>query len=361
MIITRKLLLTAGLMATMVLSNSANSASNADEKLGYEPERNVLGHPNLQGVWDFRTITPFERPLELGGKAKFADQEEEEAFRKSRLQATNVDLNRDKIPAKFDIEAAHNDFWMDFGTVMTEDGRTSLIIDPPNGRLPELTDKAKAQMVAGQLRLPPVRDYWSLGIDSSKFYPAGPENLGLSERCLVSQNAGPPIVPAAYNNNLRIVQAGDHIVLYTEMIHNARIIYTDGRPHLPAEIQNWKGDSRGHWEGDTLVIETTNFTSKIPTVQLPVNLIDISKNGGVGAGDLMHVEERFTRISETRLAYQYTVTDLSTLAQPYTVALLMRATDDQMYEYACHEANYAVSNILKGARRAEKEPASTEN
>ena len=149
MVKTRTPLLIAGLMATLFLSNSAYSASNRDEKPKYEPERNAQGHPNLQGTWDFRTITPFERPLELGEKAKFANKEEEEEFRKNRLQATNVDLNRDKIPAKFDIEAAHNNFWMDFGTVMTEDGRTSLIIDPPTGRLPELTEKAKAQMVAG--------------------------------------------------------------------------------------------------------------------------------------------------------------------------------------------------------------------
>ncbi len=354
---THKLLPLAGLMAALALSNPAYSASNSDKTPSYEPERNAQGHPNLQGVtWDFRTITPFERPLELGDKAVFTE-EESEAFRKNKLATTNVDLNRDKIPAKFDVEAAHNDFWMDFGTVVDEEGRTSLIVDPPNGRLPELTDKAKAQMKLSGLRIPPVREYYSLGFDVSKFRPAGPEVLGLSERCLLSLNSGPPLLPSAYNNNLRIVQTPNHVVLYTEMIHDARIVSIDGSPHLPSELRNWTGDSRGHWEGDTLVVETTNFIDRIPTLQLPINLIDFSKNAAVGAGASKHLLEKFTRVSESRLLYEYTVTDLTTFTQPYSVAYLLRATDDQMFEYACHEGNHALANMLKGARQAEKEEA----
>ncbi len=365
-----KLFKVAGIIAVLAVSISAcseseqsssgsdqtNATSDQAKGSGYEPTRNAQGHPNMQGIWDFRTLTPLERPRELGDQAVFSE-DEEEAFRQKTIIANDVDLNRDAM-GDFDVEGAYNSFWMDFGTSMNEDRRTSLIVDPPNGRLPELTAEALAGIKQNMLRKPPVRDYFSLGIDTKAFRPAGPETLGLSERCLVGFNAGPPLVPSAYNNNLRIVQTPAHVVLFTEMIHNARIVPVDGRQHLPEDVGEWFGDSRGHWDGDTLVVESRNFTDKTPTYQLPIDLNDIDRNGAVGTADNMSLTERFTRVSESTLVYEYTLNDPTTFTKPFTVAIPMRATEDQIYEYACHEGNHAMTGMLRGARTLEKEEAS---
>ena len=362
-----KLLTFAGVVAALALTLSACSeseqagstsdmaSSTPAKHTGYEPPRNAQGHPDMQGIWDFRSLTPLERPTALGDKAVFSE-DEEQAFREKTIAANDVDLNREAM-GDFDVEGAYNSFWMDFGTAMNEDRRTSLIVDPSNGRLPELTPQAMAGIKQNLLRVPPVRDYFSLGIDTKAFRPAGPETLGLSERCLVGFNAGPPLVPSAYNNNLRIVQAGNHVVLFTEMIHNARIIPMDGRERLPEGMGEWFGDSRGHWDGDTLVVETKNFTDKTPTYQLPIDLNDIDRNGAVGTADNMSLIERFTRVSESTLLYEYTLDDPTTFAQPFTVAIPMKATEDQIYEYACHEGNHAMAGMLGGARQMEREAA----
>lgn len=353
-----KLLPIASLMATLAVSVSvsvsATSAPNQGKGSSYDPPRNAQGHPNLQGIWDFRSLTPLERPKALGDKATFTP-EEQQAFKEQTIQRNDVDRNREEAAAEHDVEGAYNSFWMDFGTAMNEDRRTSLIVDPPNGRLPELTPEALAGMKASNLRLPPVRELFSIGFEG--FRPEGPEKLGLSERCLLGFNAGPPLTPSAYNNNLRIVQAPNHVVLFTEMIHSARIVPIDGRPHLPNEFSEWLGDSRGHWEGDTLVIETTNFTNKTPTFQLPIDLTDLGLNGAVGSGKNMHLTERFTLTSKSVLAYEYTIDDPNTFAKPFTVSIPLRATEDQIFEYACHEGNYAMAGMLKGARTEEKEEA----
>ena len=351
-----KLLPIAGLVASLVVSMSVYSESDQTKGSKYEPPRNAQGHPDMQGIWDFRSLTPLERPKELGDKATFT-AEEEEAFRKKTIASNDVDSNRDAM-GEFDVEGAYNSFWMDFGTAMNEDRRTSLIVDPADGRLPALTAEAMAGMKANLLRIPPVRDLFSLGIDTKAFRPAGPETLGLSERCLLGFNAGPPLVPSAYNNNLRIVQTPDHVVLFAEMIHDARVVPMDGSSHLPSELQKWTGDSRGHWDGDTLVVETSNFTDKTPTFQLPIDLNDLDRNGAVGIGENMSLVERFTRVSDSRLIYEYTLNDPNTFTKPFTVAIPLRATEDQIFEYACHEGNYAMEGMLKGARTLEKEAAS---
>lgn len=340
---------------TVLLVTSGVAYSEADKNKGpdYQAPRNSQGHPDLQGIWDFRTLTPLERPLEVGEKAVFS-AEEAEAFRQKEVANRDVDKQRD-IPAEFDVEGAYNTFWWDFGTEINEDRRTSLIVDPPNGRLPELTPKAREDMKRNLLHTPPVRVFGSLG--EVTFRPKGPESLGLSERCLVGFNAGPPLIPSAYNNNIRIVQATDHIVLFTEMIHDARIITMDNSAHLPKGIEKWSGDSRGHWDGDTLVIETSNFTDKTPVFQLPINLKDPSMNGVVGRGRDFHLTERLTRTSDSRLLYEYTINDPNTFTKPFTVAIPMKATESQMFEYACHEGNYAMASILRGARTLEKEAA----
>ncbi len=348
----QKLLPKAGLMAALVLSMPAYS-----EDSSYKPQRNSQGQPDIQGVWDFRTLTPLERPKALGDQAVFTT-EEQAAFRTQAVDATDVDKLREKTAktdAATDIEGAYNNFWMDYGTTMNEDRRTSLIIDPPNGRIPKLTKEAVARMKADQARIPPVRGIVSIGIKN--FLPAGPETLGLSERCLLSFNAGPPLIPSAYNNNLRIVQTPKHVVIFTEMIHDARIVPIDGRPHLPTEMTKWTGDSRGHWEDDTLVVETTNFTGKTPTFQLPINLNDPEMNGVVGTGENFTLIERFTRTSDSRIAYTYTVNDPSTFTKPFTASIPLKATEDQMFEYACHEGNHGAAGMLSGARQTEKEAA----
>jgi hypothetical protein len=172
---------------------------------------------------------------------------------------------------------------------------------------------------------------------------------------MVGFNAGPPLIPSAYNNNLRIIQTPHHVALVTEMIHDTRIVMMDDRPHLPANIQKWSGDSRGHWDGNTLVVETVNFTDKTPTFQLPLDLTNPEGNGTVGSGKNMHLTERFTLTSESQLVYEYTVNDPTTFARPFTVAIPMQKTADQMFEYACHEGNHAMIGMLRGARQLEKE------
>jgi len=335
-----------------LISGLAYAAAEKSKGANYQAPRNSQGHPDLQGIWDFRTLTPLERPLEAGGKAVFT-AEEAEKFRQQEV--ANHDVDNQDIPASFDVEAAYNTFWWDFGTEMNEDRRTSLIVDPANGRLPALTPKAREDMKRNLLHTPPVRVFGSIGEVS--FRPKGPEALGLSERCLVGFNAGPPLIPSAYNNNIRIVQAPGYIVLFTEMIHDARIIVMDNSPQLPEDIKKWSGVSRGHWDKDTLVIETVNFTDKTPVYQLPINLKDPSMNGVVGRGKDLKLTERLTRTSDSRLLYEYTIDEPNTFKKPFTVAIPMKATEEQMFEYACHEGNHSMAGMLGGARTLEKEEA----
>jgi hypothetical protein len=352
----RKLIPVAVVITGLLAAFSGHTAPDQGKPSKYEPPRNSQGHPDMQGVWDFRTLTPLERPKALADKAVFTSTNEEEAFRQKAVELSDVDANRDAT-SETDVEGAYNSWWMDYGTELNEDRRTSLIVDPPNGRLPDLTPAAYAGMKKDLERVPPVRVIVSLEMDNKTFRPEGPESLGLSERCLLGFNAGPPLTPSAYNNNLRIVQTPTHVVLFTEMIHNARVVPIDGRPHLPDDMSEWSGDSRGHWDGNTLVVETTNFTDKTPTFQLPLDLNNLDMNGVVGSGKNMHLTERFTRISDSRLLYEYTVDDPNTFTRPFTVAIPLRATEDQMFEYACHEGNYAMAGMLKGARLLEKEAA----
>jgi hypothetical protein len=233
-------------------------------------------------------------------------------------------------------------------------------VDPPNGRLPEITPKAAEQIrLHSRERVPPVRDLYSYSADPTTFLPAGPEAVGLSERCIVGFNAGPPVTPSAYNNNLRIIQTPDHILLVTEMIHDARVVQMHPAESPPKDVTQWHGFSRGHWEGDTLVVETTHFSDKRATFQLPFGFNDLTAGGAVGSGVTMHLVERFTPVDKGRLDYQYTITDEDTFARPFTVAIPMKATDGRMYEYACHEGNYAMLNMLKGARLLESETSGT--
>jgi predicted DNA-binding protein (UPF0251 family) len=341
-------------MLTLLLSSAAFGAT-----VPYQPERTLWGTPDIDGLWDFRTLTPFERPAEFGDRAVLT-LDEAEVLRQAIIARQDVDQR--SAEASVDVEGSYNTFWYDWGAELNEDLRTSLIVDPPDGRLPDITPQAHARMeLQNRLRTPPVRDLFSFSANVAEFRPADPEALGLSERCLVGFNAGPPLTPSAYNNNLRIVQTPDHIVLVTEMIHDARIVPMDWRPHLPGAIRRWSGDSRGRWEGNTLVIETRNFTDKTPTFQLPATVETASASGAVGSGADMLLTERFTPTGDGHLLYEYTIDDPQTFVRPFTVAIPMRASDALMYEYACHEANYAVPGMLKGARLLEAELAAESN
>ena len=319
----------------------------------YEPPRTSWGAPSIDGLWDFRTLTPFERPAEVAGK-EFFTPEEARAFAERKLRLLDVDQRVGA--AKIDVEGAYNSFWWDWGSGVSEDLRTSLIVDPPNGRLPALTPAAKeGWKEQGTTDAAPVRGLVSPTFTGKDFRPEGPESVGLSERCMVGFNAGPPLTPSAYNNNLRIVQTRDYVVLVTEMIHDARVVPLDGRPHLPTSLARWYGDSRGRWEGDTLVVDTTGFTDKTAAFQMPLTFE--SMIGAVGSGTDLHLTERFTPIGEGRLLYEYTVDAPTVFTRPFTVAVPMRASRERMFEYACHEGNYAMRGMLKGARVLEADDA----
>ncbi len=341
-------------MAARILAGACLGALLTVTAGADEGVRTAWGDPDIEGLWDFRTLTPLQRPAELGEKAVLTAAEAE-AFRQQAIAARNNDQRSDENAA-VDLEGSYNDFWFDWGSNVSGNLRTSLIVDPADGRLPPLTPEARAYLKAQNTadRQPPVRDMFSYAAGVHEYRPSGPEALGLSERCLVGFNAGPPLTPSAYNNNLRIVQTPDHVLLVTEMIHNARVVPLDARPRMPQDITQWSGDARGRWEGATLVVETTNFTDKTPTFQLPATLADVAESGAVGSGAQTHLVERFTRTDEG-LLYSYTLTDPQTFAAPFTVEIPMTATAGPMFEYACHEGNYAIGGVLRGARLLEAE------
>ncbi len=316
----------------------------------FNPPRTSWGDPDMQGVWDFRTLTPMERPLEFGEKAVLSREEAQ------ALLAKILPPDRKDEPtgiATQDVEG-YNSFWLDAGETLDREMRTSLIVDPPDGRLPERVAAAEARRVAqNKRRTPPVRDVLSYSVGPN-YVHGHPESLGLSERCLIGFNAGPPIIPSAYNNNLRIVQTPGNVLLVTEMVHDARVIPTDGRPHLPSDIRQWLGSSRGYWEGQSFVIESSNFTDKTPAFHLPI--VDINAAEGVlGSGLNLRLVERFTRVGEDQLSYEATVIAPDSFKQPFTYRVLMRRSEEKMFEYACHEGNYAMGGILRGARLRERE------
>ncbi|HJN42799.1 MAG: hypothetical protein QGI10_07025 [Vicinamibacterales bacterium] len=320
---------------------------------GQTPPRAADGRPDLQGIWDFRTMTPLQRPTDLGDKEfltqeEAAAQEAQIAGRRARLLEPS-EVRTEPLPAGGGGRAVggYNDFWLDYGTTIVGDRRTSLIIDPPDGRLPPLTSEGEALRQVGSLveDLPialPVR-VRSAGTGADR-----PEDRGLAERCLVGFNSGPPMMPSGYNNNMQLFQTADTVVILNEMVHDLRVIPLDGRPHLPEHVRQWAGSSRGHWEGDTLVVETTNLTDKIGS-------FDPSATTALGTGLTVSLTERFSRQDENTLLYEYTVDDPVIFTRPFTVAVPMRRSDEPMYEYACHEGNYGLLNILTGARVAEVE------
>jgi hypothetical protein len=290
----------------------------------WNPPRTADGKPDLQGVWTNVTITPLERPRDLAGK-EFFTQAEATQYEKDTVSNNNAD--RRDGPATADVSRAYNDFWWDRGTKVVPTLRTSLIIDPPDGHVPPLTPEAQKKAAAR--------------LDARRQHPAdGPEDRSLAERCILWPTAGPPMLPSFYNNNYQIVQGPGYVMIVVEMIHDTRIIPTDGRPHLPSNIRQWMGDPRGRWEGNTLVVDTTNFTDR---------------TNFRGSGENLHLVERFTRTGPETIMYEFTVDDPSTFTKPWTAQVPMTKTTGPVIEYACNEGNYAMQGILAGARAEEKE------
>ena len=316
-------------LATVLMLAVAAAIASPATGAAQETPTTAWGAPDLQGVWDFRTITPLERPEELGDKAFLTEEEaakleQETIERNERL--LNAEARRTEAGGSI---GAYNNFWMDRGTNVIGERRTSLVVDPPNGRLPALTEAGQARRAAGR----------------GSFSDRGPESytdLSNADRCIVGFNAGPPITSGGYNQNVQIFQTPDHFVLLTEMVHTFRVVPLDSRPALDAGLSQWSGDSRGYWEGDTLVVETANFAAK---------------RNWRGSSTGMHLVERFTRVDEDTLDYEYTVTDLDTWTAPWTVNLPMRRNDLPLFEYACHEGNYSMEAMLSGARADERKAA----
>ena len=294
----------------------------------WTPPQTAWGEPDLRGVWDFRTITPLERPKELSGKDVLNEREAAE-FAAETLRLRNKDRRiKDGLTARQDVRNAYNQFWWDYGDKLTEDKRTSLIVDPPDGRIPSLT---------------PIAQKRYDGIRAARARPAhSPVDRGVAERCILGFNAGPPYSPSAYNNNVHIFQTPGYAVLLIEMVNDARIVPLDGRPHVAENIRQWRGDARGHWEGDTLVVESTNFSDK---------------TSFRGSGKNMRLIERFTRVGPERVRYQYTIDDPESFEKPWTALIPMKKTDQPMYEYACHEGNYSMLTMMEGARADDRAAA----
>jgi hypothetical protein len=285
--------------------------------------RNAYGQPDLEGIYSTATLTPLERPAELAGKQVFTEQEAVE-YEKQLLRTSNRD--RRDGGAEVDVGRAYNEFWYSRGDHIVADRRTSLIVDPPDGRIPALTAAAQKRQAE---RAALLREH---GFD-------GPEYRSLQERCLLWPTAGPPMVPGGYNNNYQIVQGAGYVAIFVEMIHDVRVIPTDGRPHLPANVRQWMGDPRGHWEGDTLVVDTTNFTAK---------------TNFRGADENLHLTERFTRTGPGTVLYEFTVDDPTAFTKPWSAKIPMNRIEGPIVEYACNEGNYGMAGILSGARAQEK-------
>jgi hypothetical protein len=279
--------------------------------------------PDLQGTWSTATLTPLERPAELAGKQFFTEKEAAE-YEKQFLQQANRD--RRDGGADTDVGRAYNEFWFSRGSHLVASRRTSLVVDPPDGKIPPLTAEGQRRLAE---RAAQTRDH--------QF--DGPENRPLQERCILWPVAGPPMIPGGYNNNYQIFQSPGYVMILVEMIHDVRVIPTDGRPHLPSSVRLWMGDSRGRWEGNTLVVDTTNFTAN-------TNFRGASKD--------MHLVERFTRTGPDTILYEFTVDDPSAFTKPWKAEIPMQRTHEPILEYACNEGNYAMAGVLGGARAEEK-------
>jgi hypothetical protein len=318
---------TAAMIAAMLLPSApvaGQTAKTATAAKSWAQTRTPDGQPDLQGTWSNITSVPLERPKNLGAK-EFYTPQEMAAIKAKEAEKAPVD----KAGTRADVHYDFTQFGLDSGhTQVAENLRTSLIVGP-EGRVPPTLPEAQKRAAERAAR-------------NRGHQFDGPENRGLSERCIVWPNEAPPMIAGGYNGNVQIVQGPGYVGIMQEMIHDMRVIPTDGRPHLPANIHQWLGDSRGHWEGNTLVVDTTNYTDQ---------------TAFRGSGDQLHVVERFTRTGENSLMYEFTVSDPTTWEKSWTAQIPWAKAENPIFEYACQEGNYGMANILSQTRAEEKEAA----
>ena len=284
--------------------------------------------PNFDGIWNSATATPLERPLQLKDKAFYTPEEA------AAIERQAANRNQEPTPeatAKSTGTGTYNVFFREFGTRIVKTLRTSIITDPPDGRIPALTPAAAA---VKQRRLAGIKN------------PASAQETGLQDRCLAMLTTGPPMLPYSYNSNYQFIQTRDALVIHVEMIHDTRIIHLDGRPHLPSSIRLWKGDSIGRWEGDTLVVDTTNFNDGGGFYG--------DAGGNFGWDRNLHLIERFSLLDKDTLLYRFEVDNPTAFTQPWKGELTMTRGTGPIYEFACHEGNYALRNLLSGYRATER-------
>jgi hypothetical protein len=317
-------------------TKSAQAKATTGGGKSWTPPRTPDGKPDLQGVWTNNTVTPLERPKELAGKEFYTEAELQGLAKHERERLGQVE-DEGQPPANHsgvegapadDVHYDFSQFGLDRAQAKLAWNRRTSIIVGPQGTVPPLTPDARKRLAEIRAK--------AKGHEFD-----GPENLSLGARCLARPNVGPPLLPSAYNSNLQIVQGAGYVAIETEMIHDVRIIPTDGRPHIPESIHQWYGDSVGHWEDNTLVIDTTNFTELSP----------------FRGAQNVHVIERLTRADEDTILYKFTVEDPGMWAKPWSGELPITKIDGQLYEYACHEANSPLANTLRGARVAEEQAA----
>jgi hypothetical protein len=311
--------------AVVAVRPALAAAAKAPPSKTWVPGRTPDGQPDLQGTWTNATITPFERPAELAGKAVLTPEEAAEL--EKRAAANRVDA-----PPKPGDVGAYNQVWFDSGTKVVGTRQTSLVVDPPDGRVPT-TPAAEAK-----------RDYNAAHNADSYEY------MSVWDRC-ITRGVPAGIFPAGYNNAYQILQTPGYVVILYEMIHETRIIPLDGRPHVAPGIHLWNGDSRGHWDGNTLVVDTTNYNNKGSVGTSAAT----QRVKGIPQSEALHVVERFTRSGPDTISYEVTIDDPPMFTRPWKAAFpLTRNENYRIYEYACHEGNHAVENVLSGGRAADK-------
>jgi hypothetical protein len=305
--------------------------TTAGAKKAWTPPHTPDGYPDLQGYWTNNTLTPLERPKELGAKEFYTEAELADLMKKDQTRvALNEEEGRPTEPGTTaDVHYDYTQFALDRGQAkLSWNRRTSMIVGE-RGALPPMLPEARKRNA-------------DIAAKNRGHELDGPENLSLSSRCIVVNQESVPMLSGGYNNNLQIVQAAGVVAIMNEMNHSVRIVPIDGRPHPSADIRQFKGDSIGHWEGNTLVVDSTNFTARNPFH---------------GSGDKLHVVERFTRVDADTIVYRFTVEDPETWDQPWTAETAWSKVDGPIFEYACHEGNYSLRNTLHGARVADEEAA----
>jgi len=289
---------------------------------------NSVAHSGFNGIWNSATATPLERPVRLRDKAFFTP---EEATEWERQFAENNQEPSSPDPARNTGTGTYNTIYREYGTRVVKTLRTSIVTDPPDGRIPALTPEAAE---VKRRRVDAMRN------------AASAQDTGLQDQCLAFVTAGPPMLPYSYNSNYQILQTKDAFVVHAEMMHDARVIRLDGRPHVPSEIRRWLGDSVGRWEGATLVVDTTNFNDGGGFYG--------DAGGNFGWDRNLHVIERFSLLDAETLLYRFEIDDPTAFTQPWKGELTMARSSGPIYEYACHEGNYALSNLLRGYRAGER-------